>query len=163
MIGVLRRRSSMIAASKDMGSFEQPVIEPGEVFELIDQTAKNLRRIQRLTVRDSGLTPPQYQVLKSLWDKGDLPLKDLAQACNCTRATITGLVDTLEAKELVQRQPNPVDRRSLLATLTPEGQALQDQTAALEKVYASCCQGLSTQEFRHLSILLGKLNESLQS
>lgn len=142
---------------------EKPTIERGEVFELIDQTAKNLRRIQRQTVRDSGLTPPQYQALKSLWDEGDLPLKDLAEACNCTRATITGLVDTLEAKGLVERQPNPDDRRSLLATLTPEGQALKKQTAALEKVYASCCQGLSPQEFQHLSILLSRLNESLQS
>jgi hypothetical protein len=31
----------------------------------------------------------------------------------------------------------------------------------LEKIYSRCCAGLSPQELRHLGILLGKLNESL--
>jgi DNA-binding MarR family transcriptional regulator len=140
---------------------EVPETSIGEVFELLDQAAKNLRRIQRLTVQESDLTPPQYQVLTVLWERDGLPLKDLASACNCTRATITGLVDVLERKGLVTRNPNPDDRRSLLATLTDEGRALQQQTPSLENIYASCCTGLTPHEFRHLGLLLGKLNESL--
>ena len=140
---------------------EIPETSITEVFELIDQTAKNLRRIKRLTIRESGLTPPQYQVLYILWDRDELPLKDLASACSCTRATITGLIDGLERKGLVIRKPNPADRRSLLAALTDEGRALQRQTPALEKVYEQCCAGLTLQEFRHLGLLLSRLNESL--
>ena len=135
----------------------------GEVFELLDQTAKNLRRIQRLTVRESDLTPPQYQVLHILRERDELPLKDLASACNCTRATITGLVDGLERKELVSRKPNPDDRRSLLATLTEKGRTLHRQTPSLDKIYSECCAGLTPQEFRHLGLLLSKLNASLTS
>jgi DNA-binding MarR family transcriptional regulator len=86
----------------------------------------------------SDLTPPQYQVLYTLWDRDELPLKDLASACNCTRATITGLVDGLESKGLVSRKPNPDDRRSILAALTEEGRALQRQTPELEKIYQQC-------------------------
>ena len=140
---------------------EMPEASIGEVFELLDQTAKNLRRIQRLTVRESGLTPPQYQVLHILREQDELPLKDLASACNCTRATITGLVDGLERKGLVSRKPNPDDRRSLLAALTEEGRALQGQTPSLDKIYSECCAGLTPEEFRHLGLLLGKLNASL--
>ncbi len=140
---------------------EVPETSIGEVFELLDQAAKNLRHIQRLTMRDSELTPAQYQVLTVLWERDELPLKDLASACNCTRATMTGLVDGLENKDLVARMPNPDDRRSLLATLTDEGRAIQQQTPSLEKIYARCCAGLTSQEFRHLGILLSKLNESL--
>ena len=140
---------------------EVPETSIAEVFELLDQTAKNLRRIRRLTVRDSGLTPPQYQVLYILWDRDEMPLKDLASACNCTRATITGLIDGLERKGLVIRKPNPADRRSLLAALTDEGRALQRYTPALEKIYEQCCAGLTSQEFRHLGLLLSRLNESL--
>lgn len=139
---------------------EVPETSIGEVFELLDQAAKNLRRIQRLTIRESGLTPPQYQVLTTLWERDELPLKELANACNCTRATITGLVDGLERKGLVSRKPNPSDRRSLLAALTDEGRAIQQQTPSLEKIYNRCCTGLTPQEFRHLGILLSKLNES---
>jgi DNA-binding MarR family transcriptional regulator len=140
---------------------EVPETSITEVFELIDHTAKNLRRIQRLTIRESGLTPPQYQVLYTLWDRDEMPLKDLASACSCTRATITGLIDGLERKGLVSRKPNPDDRRSLLAALTGEGRALQEQTPVLENVYAQCCVGLSQQEFRQLGLLLSRLNESL--
>ena len=140
---------------------EVPETSLTEVCELIDQTAKNLKRIQRLTIRGSNLTPPQYQVLYTLWDSDEMPLKDLASACNCTRATMTGLVDGLERKGLVYRKPNPRDRRSLLATLTDEGCALQKHTTSLEKIYAECCDGLEPHEYRHLSILLSRLNESL--
>ena len=140
---------------------EIPETSISDVFELLDQAAKNLRRIQRLTIQESGLTPPQYQVLHILRDQGQMPLKDLASACNCTRATITGLVDGLEHKGLVERNANPDDRRSLLATLTDEGRAMQQETPSLEKIYAECCSGLTTQEFRHLGLLLSKLNQSL--
>jgi DNA-binding MarR family transcriptional regulator len=140
---------------------EVPETSIGEVFELLDQAAKNLRRIQRLTIHESGLTPPQYQVLHHLREQDKLPLKDLASACNCTRATITGLVDGLESKGLVSRKPNPDDRRSLLAELTEEGHSLQGQTPSLDKIYSECCAGLSQEEFRHLGLLLSKLNASL--
>jgi DNA-binding MarR family transcriptional regulator len=140
---------------------EVPETSIGDVFELLDQTTKNLRRIQRLTIRESGLTPPQYQALHLLQEQDELPLKDLASACNCTRATITGLVDSLERKGLVSRKPNPNDRRSLLAALTEEGRALQEQAPSLDKIYSECCAGLTPQEFWHLGLLLSKLNASL--
>jgi DNA-binding MarR family transcriptional regulator len=140
-------------------------LEPGftraEVFRLIDHAAKNLRRIERETVREAGLSPPQYHVLRSLWEQNRMPLKDLAKASNCSRATITGLIDGLEDKGLVRRVPNPDDRRSLLAELTQDGQALREQTHALQSVYSECCEGLAPHEFQQLGLLLSRLNYSL--
>ncbi|MBC8506370.1 MAG: MarR family transcriptional regulator [Anaerolineales bacterium] len=131
------------------------------VFELIDQTAKNLKRIQRQTVSEANLTPPQYAILNMLWEQDGRPFKEIADALLCTRATITGLMDTLERKGLVVRKPNPEDRRSLLATLTDEGRALQKNTPSLDSIYQSCCTGLSPIEFQQLAFLLSKLNDSL--
>jgi DNA-binding MarR family transcriptional regulator len=73
---------------------------------------------------------------------------------------MTGLMDVLERKGLVRRKPNPEDRRSLLASLTGEGQALQEQTPSLRRIYSQCCVGLAPEEFQQLGRLLGKLNES---
>jgi hypothetical protein len=56
----------------------EPELSITEVFGLIDLAAKNLRRIQRLAVRESGLTPPQYHLLLTLWDNDGIPFKDLA-------------------------------------------------------------------------------------
>jgi DNA-binding MarR family transcriptional regulator len=132
-----------------------------EVFELIGDAAKNLRRIQRLTIRDSGLTPPQYQVMQTLWSHDGVPLNSIADVCNCTRATITSLIDVLERKGLVYRKPNPEDRRSILASLTDEGRSLQSQAPALESIYNQCCTGLNPDEFQQFGQLLHKLNKSL--
>jgi DNA-binding MarR family transcriptional regulator len=138
-----------------------PTFTRAQVFEFIDHAAKHLRRIERMTVNEVGLTPPQYHLLRTLWEQNRLPLKDLAEASNCTRATITGLVDGLEAKGLVRRIPNPEDRRSLLAELTTEGQALREQSQALQAVYSECCEGLAPHEFHQLGVLLSRLNYSL--
>jgi DNA-binding MarR family transcriptional regulator len=46
-----------------------------EIFELIDQTSKNLKRIKRQTVSDADLTPPQYAILNMLWEKDARPFK----------------------------------------------------------------------------------------
>lgn len=140
---------------------EHSVSSLTEIFELIDQTAKNLKRIQRQTVNKANLTPPQYAVLKLLSERDGRPFKELADALICTRATITGLIDTLERKGLVERKPNPDDRRSILATLTKAGRDLQQDTPSLEKIFDSCCTGLSPIEFQQLAFLINRLNDSL--
>lgn len=132
-----------------------------DVFELLDQVARQLRDIQRETVREANLTPPQYQTLRLLWVQDGRPFKELAASNGCTPPTMTGIVDTLEKKGLVTRQPNPDDRRSLLVTLTEKGRALEGSTPNLERIYASCCVGLSAEEFRQLGSLLEKLHQSL--
>jgi DNA-binding MarR family transcriptional regulator len=138
-----------------------PEISLTEVFDLINQTAKNLRYIQRLTVKDANLTPPQYAVLHLLWVKDQRPFKEIADHLQCARATVTGIIDNMEKKGLVVRVPNPADRRSLLATLTDEGRKIQQKTPELEEIYHSCCSGLTPLENQQLSFLLNKLNHSI--
>lgn len=132
-----------------------------DTFTVLDQVAKKLREIQRMTVNQVALTPPQYQTLRLLWEQDSQPFKDLAASLGCTRPTMTGIVDTLEKNRLVTRQPNPDDRRSLLVTLTEDGIALEGSTPDLDRIYASCCVGLSTEEFQELGYLLEKLDQSL--
>jgi DNA-binding MarR family transcriptional regulator len=132
-----------------------------DVFTLLDQVARKLREIQRLTVNEINLTAPQYQILRLLWEQDSQPFKDLAASNGCARPTMTGIVDTLEKNGLVTRQPNPTDRRSLLVTLTQQGKALQGNTPDLDRIYARCCVGLSAEEFQQLDLLLEKLDQSL--
>ena len=132
-----------------------------EVFGLLDQVARRLREIQRLTVSQANLTPPQFQILRLLWERDSQPFKDLAASLGCTRPTMTGIADTLEKNGLVTRQPNPDDRRSLLVTLTKAGKDLEGNTPDLDRIYSRCCVGLSAEEFRQLGSLLSKLDQSL--
>ena len=108
-----------------------------EIFQLIELVEKKLSRIQRETIGEADLTPPQYFVLSLLWEKDGRPFKELAEASHCSPATMTGIIDTLEKKGLVTRDPNPADRRSLLARLTEQGLALQRARLAFKAVKAS--------------------------
>ena len=132
-----------------------------EIFQLIGRVEKKLEQIQRETIKETNLTPPQYVVLTLLWEHDGRTFKELAAGVQCTPATMTGIVDTLEKKGLVARAPNPADRRSLLAKLTEDGAALQHSTPTLDRIFHSCCVGLAPDEACQLSQLLRKLDDSL--
>lgn len=70
-----------------------------------------------------GLTGQAFGLLimlESLPDKC-LPMNQISQRLWVTKANVTGLVDTLEKKRLVVRQPSRRDRRVIQVGLTPEG------------------------------------------
>ena len=132
-----------------------------EALRLIGAIEKKLGRMQRRMMQVAGLTPPQYVALSMLWEEDQRPLKELADGCHCTRATVTGIVDTLEKKGLVTRQPNPGDRRSILAKLTEKGRALQESAPSPEQMFGDCCNCLEPEETRQLIELLNKLDDGL--
>jgi MarR family transcriptional regulator, organic hydroperoxide resistance regulator len=132
-----------------------------EIFQLIDDLEKRFILFQAATLKESRLTLPQYYILSLLAEKDGRPFKELAEALACTRATVTGIVDTLEKKALVTRQPHPDDRRSMLVNLTDEGKALLQSTPGLEATYGCCCDVLPPDESRELSRLLKKLSDIL--
>jgi DNA-binding MarR family transcriptional regulator len=132
-----------------------------EIFRLIDELEKRLIRFQAYSLKEANLTIPQYYILSLLSERDGRPFKELADELACSRATVTGIVDTLEKKDLVTRNANPVDRRSLLVRLTDNGKALLRSTPGLESTFGSCCDVLPEQEGRELSRLLKKLSDTL--
>jgi len=71
------------------------------------------------------LTVPQFIALRSLKNHpGHCTMSDLADATFQVSATMTGIVDRLSERQLVQRQRDPSDRRALHVTLTEQGQRL---------------------------------------
>ncbi|MCL5958973.1 MAG: MarR family transcriptional regulator [Chloroflexi bacterium] len=147
-------------AQRKLSEKYQPGSMP-EIFRLVEQVSRKLKRFQQRTIREANLTPAQYALLSLLWEKDGTPFKDLASASFCSPAAITGLVDTLEKKGLVTREANPGDRRSLLVRLTEPGKSLRHSTPTLERIYRTCCVGLPEEELRQLDGLLRKLNDSL--
>ncbi len=68
-----------------------------------------------------GLSEGRLGVLFRLYRCGDTPLGDLANDLDSSPRNITGLVDHLERDGLVERVPDPDDRRSVRAKLTEAG------------------------------------------
>lgn len=134
-----------------------------EIFELVDRVGKRLTQLQRQTIREADLTPTQYSILGMLWERDGRQFNELASASCCSPSTVTGIVDTLEKKGLVSREPNPEDRRSLLVRLTEKGQALKDSTPTLDRIFNNCCAGIEHDELLQLAELLRKFDEVLIS
>ncbi|MDQ2650229.1 MAG: MarR family transcriptional regulator [Actinomycetota bacterium] len=77
-------------------------------------------------LRPLGLTFARYEVLMllSFSRAGALPMNKVADRLLVSAAGVTKLVDKLAADGLVQRVPNPTDRRGTLVELTPQGRRL---------------------------------------
>ena len=73
------------------------------------------------------LSPIQCHVLHLLEPGRPLPMGRLAGMLGCHASNVTGLVDRLEARGVVLRQPSADDRRVKVLDLTPEGARLRAQ------------------------------------
>jgi DNA-binding MarR family transcriptional regulator len=86
----------------------------------------------------------------------------IAERLIVTTASVTSLLDTLERRGLVERRPDPTDRRRLLIVITPDGKAIVDQF--LPEVVALQTAALATlteAQRRQLVELLTTLGASL--
>lgn len=87
-----------------------------------------------------------------------LRLKEVAERLHIAARSATEVIDHLEAKGLVNRCTDPVDRRATLVTLTPEGRTLTDEVQVARRDHAQLFFGrLDAQERAELSRILGKL------
>lgn len=85
---------------------------------------------------------------------------ELADAAGVTRATMTGLIDTLERDGFVKRVPDPDDRRMMSVLLTPKGDRfLNEFLPGYFKVITELMSPLSEAERKTLVRLLGKIQQ----
>ena len=72
--------------------------------------------------RERGLTPSQADVVFTLGNTGGMTCKELGERTLITKGTLTGVLDRLEGKGLIDRRPSPDDGRSFIVTLTRKGE-----------------------------------------
>lgn len=78
-------------------------------------------------IRQLGLTMPQFDVLATLGNTPGMMMSQIAERTLVTKGTLTGIVDRLETKGLVQRRVPPDNRRCFIVELTPAGQQLFEE------------------------------------
>ena len=82
-----------------------------------------------------GLTHAQFKVLNLLFARPDFSLRqvDIEDFFQISNPTVTGILSSLEKKELVTRIVNPRDSRSKLIGLTPKAEAMREPMHRIEK------------------------------
>lgn len=103
-----------------------------ELGELFHAAFRGLRRTWSEQLAPWELTPHQWRALMTLMRRGscdsgesaDIRLKELADRLRIAPRSATEVVDQLEAKALVRREPDPTDRRATLIGATDAGKEL---------------------------------------
>lgn len=99
--------------SDDAGAMTRQVVAAlRRIIRAIDLHSRSL--VQRF-----GLTGPQLVVLKELIEQSPRSVSELAAAVNLSQATVTGILDRLERKDMIARVRDSEDRRRVLVTPTP--------------------------------------------
>jgi DNA-binding MarR family transcriptional regulator len=78
----------------------------------------------RSLVKQVGLTGPQLIFLKTLDKAGEVSAGEIAKAISLSQATVTGILERLVKRGLVNRQRSTSDKRRVLIRITPEGQKI---------------------------------------
>lgn len=92
--------------------------------------ATRLLRLARSAHGKHGLGSAQYSALAVLYERGPLPVVELARLERVSHPTISRVVAGLVKLNAVQRRAAPSDGRSKLIELTPEGTALYERVCA---------------------------------
>ena len=103
--------------------------------------ARLMRHRSRTTAEAFGVTPGQARALGQLAQHGDLRLSALSELLRIAPRSGTEVVDALEERGLVQRSPDPDDRRATLVTLTPEGERVAAGLRAAQRTEADAFFG----------------------
>lgn len=100
------------------------------------------------------LSPMGVKMLHGLEPGAEVPMRAIAGQVGCDASNVTGLVDRMEARGLIERRDDPGDRRVKLIALTDEGASLREQV--LERLHEppAVLAGLSRADQRTLRDVL---------
>jgi DNA-binding MarR family transcriptional regulator len=128
MLKDLPRYECLLEASREL-----PDLDPSatEVFLNLLRAGDEAFRVVEMHLAKYDITQGRFGVLMALWGvcqregcATSLTPAELADHTGVTRATITGLIDTLERSGLVTRTQHPDDRRMMSVGLTPRAERL---------------------------------------
>ena len=132
-------------------------------LRLLAEAYQAFERLSGRHVRELGLTPAQFDIVATLGNTSGMPFRELGERTLITKGTLTGVVDRLEARGLVERVASDVDRRSVTVRLTAAGE--REFRRVFEPHIAHCKRGFAgyaTRDLAELETMLVRLRDGLQ-
>lgn len=120
-------------------------------LRLLAEAYQAFERLSAVHVRELGLTPAQFDIVATLGNTSGMPFRALGESTLITKGTLTGVIDRLEARGLVERVASETDRRSVTVRLTAAGQ--REFRRVFEPHIAHCKRGFDGYGVRDLAAL----------
>jgi DNA-binding MarR family transcriptional regulator len=125
--------------------------------EAFRAVARQLREVSQETLAPWDISPSHLRALRVLRRHGVMRLSELSDRLHIAPRSTTEVIDALEFRGLVQRQPDPGDRRATLVEVTGHGASVLDaiRGTEAERVFSR----LSQADRAHLARILRKLRD----
>ena len=136
---------------------KRPNREACDAWQLMVQFYFTQREHLPPVAAELELSPAQCHVLHRIEPGRPIPMGQLAETLACHASNVTGLINRLESRGLVRRQPSEADRRVKVLYLTPTGARLRTQMLARMTTPPVVISRLSAGEQRALVRILSRL------
>ncbi|MDI9638495.1 MarR family transcriptional regulator [Geitlerinema splendidum] len=94
----------------------------GSLWCNLDIALRNLDQIFDRVVQPLGLTIIEWYILRALYERDGQHASELARAVGRAATSFTPNLDKLQQKGLIERRPDPTDRRAVHIVLTPQAE-----------------------------------------
>jgi DNA-binding MarR family transcriptional regulator len=131
---------------------------------LVAEVAKMMKRRFEELARGHGITLPQWRALAEISTKTGITQVALAGYIDTDPMTLSGILDRLEKRGLIERSADPNDSRAKLAVATPAGLELVRNVREVGLgLYEQATAGLSADERGQLTAALTRMRDNLQA
>jgi DNA-binding MarR family transcriptional regulator len=98
-----------------------------EAWTMLAELVASQRSRTMCVCSDLELAPAQLMALKCLDPDAPVAMRELASTLGCDNSNVTGIIDRLEERGLVERRPAPHDRRVKMLVVTPRGREVRQR------------------------------------
>jgi DNA-binding MarR family transcriptional regulator len=131
-------------------------------WESFFRTTRRLRARAGRLPGEAHMSLPQYHLLEPLREGGELPVGELAEAAGVAAPTATRMLDSLARDGYVVRRHSELDRRSVLVSLTAEGdEAVETAHRHVEAWRRRVLERLDPEEREQAAIIMERLSQVL--
>jgi DNA-binding MarR family transcriptional regulator/YHS domain-containing protein len=132
------------------------------LYEALETLSKAFYGAETQAEGSRDLTEAEWDALRLLGRQGECMMRELASGCNVALSTMTGIIDRLLKKKLVQRRHSQEDRRVVLIRLTGRGKLVYEERLDADmRLVLTMLQALQPGEQEQLVSLVQKIVGSL--
>ena len=131
---------------------------------MIYRTALALKSALQRCFKENGfeITAEQWVIMRHLWEEEGLSQREIGEKAAKDKPNITRMLDALEKKRLIFRQPDPRDRRKFCVYLSKEGKQLHERLLPLaQTLREQVTRSLSKPEIDRVKETLSKINRNI--
>ena len=139
--------------------------EPGATVAFwINRASRLLLRLHEGRLKPHGFSMGQMPVLLALEEAGPLPQKELAQRARVEQPTMAEMLARMERDGIIEREPDPNDKRASLTSLTRRSRSrLPKAKAAMMQGEHDALAGFTEHEKQALRAFLLRVTENLEA